>query len=233
MAAARRGGRLRLEVRDTGPGIPDHLHRDIFREFYQLDNPERDRNKGLGLGLAIVDGLARLLDHPVGLVSRPGKGTMFSIEVPLGVPAEMGASEAAQPHSSLEGLCVLLIDDDPMVLSAARQLVERWGCVVLGADSAAQALAVMAETDRQPQVIVADYRLRGEETGVDAIRQVQQAAGASLPAAIITGDTAPHRLQEASASGLPLLHKPIDGAKLRTLLIYLSLQEAVAPSCAD
>lgn len=229
----RGGGRLRLEVWDTGPGIPDHQHREIFREFYQLGNPERDRAKGLGLGLAIVDGLARLLDHPVGLASRMGKGTVFSIEVPLGAPAETSAAEAPQPHSSLAGLCVLVIDDDPMILSAASQLMTRWGCVVLTADSAGQALAVMAETARQPQIVVADYWLRGETTGVDAIRQVQQAVGAALPAAIITGDTAPHRLQEANASGYPLLHKPIDGAKLRTLLIYLSLQEARAPSCAD
>jgi len=90
----RRGERLRLEVWDTGLGIPSHLHREIFHEFYQLGNPERDRAKGLGLGLAIVDGLARLLDHPVALASRPGKGSVFSVEVPLGAPVEKMAEPA-------------------------------------------------------------------------------------------------------------------------------------------
>lgn len=229
----RRGGRLRLEVWDTGPGIPEHLHREIFREFYQLGNPERDRAKGLGLGLAIVDGLARLLDHPIGLASRPGRGSVFSIEVPLGAPAERGATKAVQSHSSLDGLCVLVIDDDPMVCDAVRQLLERWGCVVLTADSAEQSLAAMEAAGKVPQLMLTDYRLRGETTGVDAIRQVQQKLGMTLPAAIITGDTAPNRLQEANASGYPLLHKPIDGGKLRTLLTYLRLQEVRAPSCAD
>lgn len=227
-----RGGRLRLEVWDTGPGIPAHLHREIFREFYQLGNPERDRAKGLGLGLAIVDGLGRLLDHPVALASRPGKGSVFSIEVPLGVPVGAAAVEEAPVASSLAGTSVLVIDDDRLIRDAVKQLMERWGCVVLSADSAEQALSAMKESGRLPQLILADYRLRGETTGVDAIRQVQHAIGAALPAAIITGDTAPDRLREANASGYPLLHKPIDGAKLRTLLSYLMLQTVRAPSCA-
>lgn len=220
----RRGERLRMEVWDTGPGIPAHLHREIFREFYQLGNPERDRAKGLGLGLAIVDGLARLLEHPLGLASRTGKGSVFHIEVPLGVPAESRVMDAAKPDASVENLCVLVIDDDEMIRNAIRQLMERWGCVVLSAASAEQALAVMAASSAQPHVILADYRLRGEANGVDAIRQVQRAVGFDLPAAIVTGDTAPDRLQEANSSGFPLLHKPVDGGKLRSLLAYLMLQ---------
>lgn len=220
----RRGERLRMEVWDTGPGIPAHLHREIFREFCQLGNPERDRAKGLGLGLAIVDGLARLLDHPCGLASRAGRGSVFYIEAPLGVPAESRAKDAAPAGASVENLCVLVIDDDETIRNAIRQLMERWGCIVLGAASAEQALDLMAASPAQPHVILADYRLRGEATGVDAIRRVQRAAGIDLPAAIITGDTAPDRLKEANTSGYPLLHKPIGGGKLRSLLAYLMLQ---------
>jgi signal transduction histidine kinase len=228
----KRGERLRFEVWDTGPGIPAHLQQEVFREFYQLGNPERDRSKGLGLGLAIVDGLARLLDHPVGLASQPGKGSVFSIDVPLGTPAATGAQEDAHVLSDLAGLRVLVIDDDEMIRDAVSELMTRWGCVVLTAGSAEEALSAMKEAG-YPQLILADYRLRGEATGAEAIRQVQEAAGAPLPAAILTGDTAPDRLREADAAGYPLLHKPINGGKLRALIVHLMMKPEIAPSRTD
>lgn len=225
-------GRLRLQVWDTGPGIPRHLQEEIFREFYQLENPERDLAKGLGLGLAIVDGLARLLDHPVDLASRPGRGSVFSVTVPLGIHAVAGEEERPIHADNLAGVRILVIDDDVLIREAARQLLERWGCRVVAAESAGEALQAMAAADFAPQMIIADYRLREETTGVDAIRRIQDAMGTLLPAALITGDTAPDRLLEAKSSGYPLLHKPIDGGKLRTLLSYLLLQHENSPSRA-
>lgn len=220
----RRGERLLLQVWDSGPGIPSHLQREIFREFYQLGNPERDRAKGLGLGLAIVDGLARLLDHPITLASWPGKGSVFAVSVPLGSVA--AAPEVAAPAAldPLKGASILVIDDDALILQAMRQLLAQWGSQVIAAESAEDALRSLAAGGFRPQAVLADYRLRGGATGVEAIRQVRQAAGAPIPAAIVTGDTAPDRLREAKASGFPLLHKPINGGKLRTLLSYLVTQ---------
>ena len=220
----RRGEHLAVQVWDSGPGIPAHLHREIFREFYQLGNPERDRAKGLGLGLAIVDGLARLLDHPVTLASWPGKGSMFAITVPLGAAADAIETAAPAALDPLQGVNILVIDDDEMIRSATRQLMAQWGSVAVTAESADEALKTMAASGFRPQIVLADYRLRGEATGVEAIRQVQQALGSPIPAAIVTGDTAPDRLREAKASGYPLLHKPLNGGKLRTLLSYLAMQ---------
>jgi len=229
----REGAQLRLQVSDTGPGIPGDLQREIFREFYQLGNPERDLAKGLGLGLAIVDGLARLLGHAIAVESRQGRGSTFSIRVPLGAPAAAGREERPASHGDLEDVRVLVIDDDALIRDAAQQLLERWGCRALAAESAEAALAAMDGARFVPQLILADYRLREEATGAEAIRRIQAALGAPVPAALITGDTAPDRLLEARSSGYPLLHKPIDGGKLRTLLTYLMLQHEGEPSRAD
>ncbi|GAB2181188.1 ATP-binding protein [Denitratisoma sp. agr-D3] len=224
-------GRVAVAVYDTGPGIPAEYHEAIFREFYQLDNPERDRRKGLGLGLSIVDGLCRVLDHPVGLKSRMGAGTVFSVSVPT-VDFVIPATTGAEPWPTLDfkGLAVLVVDDEPLIREGMVQVLRRWGCQGLAAESVDEALAAMATQSFIPDIIFADYRLRGEQTGSEAIRAIRQAIGRDIPAAILTGDTSPERLREADAGGLVLLHKPVHVGRLQATLAQLG--KRVTPPAA-
>ena len=217
-------GRLRIEVEDSGVGIPAEKHAEIFREYRQLSNPERDGARGLGLGLAIVERLARLLNHRIELRSAPGSGSCFSVILPLGSAAEIAPqakniSGGETPfESDLVGMMILVIDDQAAVLEGMRVLLGRWGCVVMLADSEAAAVAVSAEVQRKPELIIADYRLRGERTGSQAIERVRQVFGEPIPALIVTGDTDPERLREAQASGHMLMNKPVRPARLRAFL---------------
>ena len=213
----KRHQRLTIEVRDSGIGIPQESLDSIFEEFYQLDNPERDREKGLGLGLAIVSRLAKLLQHPVRVTSRLGQGTVVSIDLPLCEPLAPFATamQAEQKeYSLLTGTTVLVIDDDTLVRKGMKGLLRSWGCESLAVASANEALAQLKSRNYRPNFIVADYRLQKGATGADAIECVQAYLPQRVPAMLITGDTAPERLREAEASGYPLLHKPINPAEL-------------------
>lgn len=215
-----------VTVWDTGIGIPAQHQDDVFREFFQLHNPERDREKGMGLGLAIVDRLTRLLGHPLALRSTPGEGTTFELRVPAA--SEPAATAAPTVERNDDGaLRVLVIDDEAAVREAMTLLLEEWGYHVLAVESADTALAVL---NQAPQAIVSDYRLRGEATGAEAIRRVQDAWGAAIPALLVTGDTAPERLQAAKDSGYPLLHKPVAPARLRSFLRRAAAQRETALS---
>jgi CheY-like chemotaxis protein/anti-sigma regulatory factor (Ser/Thr protein kinase) len=221
LGARRRGPRLRIEIWDTGIGMEaDQLGR-IFQEFYQVGNPERDRTQGLGLGLAIVERLSQLLGHRVEVRSVPGKGSMFSVEVPV-VDAELPAADRiASPgldKLDFSSKLILLIEDDAQVLKGTTQLLQEWGCGVIGAETIGSALTKIGDLGQAPDLILADFRLRGEETGLMAIELVQQFVGGSMPAVIITGDTDPTRIREAANSGYTLLHKPVEVAALRTIL---------------
>ena len=217
----RKGHCVALTVYDTGPGIAPEHQRAIFREFYQIGNAERDRRKGLGLGLAIVDGLCRVLDHRLELHSRPGQGSTFSVYVPVTGDAAPERPVATVAVSGLAGRAVLVIDDESTIREAASTVLRQWGCPVLTAGSADDAITQMNETGFMPDALIADYRLRDGQTGTEAIAAVRGALGRPVPAAILTGDTAPERLREASASGLLLLHKPLHPARLRAALIHL------------
>jgi CheY-like chemotaxis protein len=219
----RRGERLRIEVWDTGPGIAENQQQYIFDEFYQIPDPDRDRRGGLGLGLAIVDRFRRLLDHPVALTSRLGKGSCFSIQVPLCEPrarnaAPSGAGDIAQ-ESTGAGI-VLVIDDDPMVLEAMRGLLESWGyrAITAGSHEAVEALVAAAP---KPDLIIADFHLSGGRTGMEAIAHVRATFSAEIPAFLVSGDTGPERLQQARAQGYTLLHKPVSPMTLRSLAVKL------------
>ena len=213
-------GMAELAVQDTGIGIAPEHQREVFREFVQLHNPERDRAKGLGLGLAVVDRLARLLGHGLSLQSAPGQGSRFALRLPL---AELPAPEAVsapggEAPAQERGLRVLVIDDEADVRAAMAEVLGGWGCEVLAAASAQEALAALAALAAPPQAIVADYRLQGGLTGADAIAAVRAAWGVGIPALIVTGDTAAQRLREIAASGHPALHKPVPPARLRAFL---------------
>jgi two-component system, sensor histidine kinase len=220
-----RGDTVRIAVCDSGIGIePAHLN-DIFQEFYQVANPERDRSKGLGLGLAIVDRLARLLNHPLDVVSVPRRGSVFSVTVPRGDATAVQTSVSHEPvevvEGTLGGALVVVVDDETAVLDGMREVLQQWGCRPLLADSADDALAQLAKAGSPPAAVIADYRLRAGETGIAAIERVRSAYGAGIPGVIITGDTAPDRLREAEVSGYHLLHKPVRPVRLRALLSFL------------
>ncbi len=229
----RRATQLRIDVCDTGAGIPEDQRQSIFTEFYQLATPAPDRKTGLGLGLAIVDRLGRLLGHPVQLQSNPGRGSRFSVLVPL-------AAELRDPVPSLTALQaadlalgkrVMVIDDDVLVLDGMRGILQSWGCRVLTAASGAAALASVADGGGQPDLIISDLRLADGESGIEVIERLREALGAAIPAFVISGDTAPERLREASAGGYHLLQKPVSPMTLRTTLNrLLKSHEARVPS---
>lgn len=195
-----------IEVWDTGIGIPAAQHRVIFREFHQLGNPERDQRKGLGLGLAIVDGLARTTRTRVTLGSRPGRGSVFRFGMPLAWSTPEDTPRPLAPRG-LDGLRVLVIDDDEAIRTAMSELLGAWQCECRTAESEDEALAMLAAF--QPALVLADYRLRGHRTGQEALDAIRQQLGRHVPAIIITGDTAADRLRTAHAAGTLLLHKPV------------------------
>jgi CheY-like chemotaxis protein len=232
----RRGNELRIDVCDTGAGIPEDQRQRIFGEFYQLSAVNADSREGLGLGLAIVDRLGRLLGHPVELDSRLGRGSRFSVTVPVAVQphtaAQMGAPSPAIADPA-RGKRIIVIDDDALVLDGMRGILQSWGCEVETAASGDAALAALSANGGPPDLIISDSRLADGATGIEAIARLRAAAGAPIPAFVITGDTAPERLREASAAGFHLLHKPVSPMALRTTLnrlLKVSIPSPNAPS---
>ncbi len=216
----KRGAQVVLEIRDTGIGIEASQQHEVFREFHQLGNPERDRHKGLGLGLAIVAGLSRTLEHEFSLTSTPHRGSVFRVFLPLAITLP-SSSLAQQPDKvALPNMRVLVIDDDETVRDSMLYLLRDWGCVCEAADSIEDAVALTRVN--VPDAIISDYRLRAQCTGAEAIATLRTLVGnPELPALLITGDTAPERLREAHASGIPLLHKPVSPTRLYHGLIEI------------
>jgi CheY-like chemotaxis protein len=217
----RTAGGVRIEVHDTGPGIPPEQQEVVFEEFYQVDNPGRDRSQGLGLGLAIVKRLALLLEAPLTLRSTPGRGSCFAIDLPA-AKAVASADVAALPppgaQVDLAGALVFVIDDEATILHATGTLLRRWGCEVAVAESGAEALRLASEATRVPDAILCDYRLARHETGVEVIATLRSEFNADIPALLVTGDTAPAQIQRVQASGLPVLHKPLQEHEVRAAL---------------
>ncbi len=208
----RRDGRPRIEVRDSGIGIPQHLHSDIFRDFYQLGNPERDRRKGLGLGLAIVKALARQLGHGIDLRSAPAAGTTLAIKLDAGAAVPNVRRMSAEAPDRLRGRLIAIIDDEAPIREALAGLLARWHCATVAGENADEVLAVLA--GRAPDAIIADRRLRGGRLGTLEIERLRERFG-PMPALLITGDTAPGTESDAPHR---LLHKPVQGFRLRAEL---------------
>ena len=217
----RRGQMLRLEVWDTGIGIPREELKNIFREFHQVGNAERDRRQGLGLGLAIVERLANLLDHRISVASTEGKGSVFAVEVPL-VERHAARDRARQLPLGLSraGAAIVVIDDELDVRESLGMLIESWGHRVISAANADEAIRRLPALGRPPDLFLADYRLQDGDTGGQAIARVEVHLRAEdkVPAIILTGDTAPERLAQAQALGHGLLHKPVQPDALRAAI---------------
>jgi signal transduction histidine kinase len=229
----RRGDALRIEVWDSGIGIPEDQRGSIFREFYQLPATERDRSGGLGLGLAIVDRLCRLLDHPIELISRLGRGSRFAVVVATAAPRRLTDQPPEAVADQTMGKLVLVIDDDALVLDSMRGVLKSWGCSVVTANSGAAALACLAELDQTPDLIISDYRLADGDNGIRAIERLRKALRAPVPAFLISGDTAPERLREARASGYYLLHKPVLPITLRATISQLLKEHVEAERATE
>lgn len=213
------GGELAIEVIDTGPGIPPDQQRNIFAEFVQLEGGVR--GEGLGLGLSIVDRTVRLLGHRLELESAPGEGSLFRVLVPLVERRAVARPAPSESASSLAGRRVLLVEDEESVRLAMHGLLESWGCEVTAVDSFEDAqLALGAEVSEasRPALVIADFALGGERTGLDVIRLVRDRAGLEVPAVIVSGEAAQRSRDAIRESGVPFLPKPVPPARLRALI---------------
>ena len=211
--------RLRIEVHDTGLGIPQSKKRLIFREFHRLEEGAKVA-RGLGLGLSIVQRIGRVLDHKIDLRSAPGRGSSFSVEVPLSAAAPSGQlpRERSSPdRGQLVGTVVLCIDNDPTVLDGMKALLGGWGCQVLKAPDLAAAVDAVAASEVAPNGLLIDYHL-DKGNGIEAIVELRRRFGAALPAILITADRSPHVRDEAHAHDVQVLNKPVKPAALRALM---------------
>lgn len=217
---------VRVSVIDTGIGIPESEIDKIFLEYHQLDNPERDREKGLGLGLSIVKKLCNLMQTPLECLSNTGEGSSFSMILPKS-NIKLLDIKSREDLQSVKGTHVLVIDDEEDILEGMSQLLSNWGCLVTVAESENEALTKLSnkKVASSLDLIIADYRLRENKTGAEAILRVHDFLKREVCAVIITGDTSENRLKEATRNGFYLLHKPVSPARLRTVLIK-SLQKA-------
>ncbi len=219
LVGVRRGPRVRIEILDTGRGIAEENLGRVFDEFYQVGNPERDRGKGLGLGLAIVRRTAALIDCRVEIRSRLGRGTRVSLFVPRANELEEDdlAAEAPVAAGARPGL-IFLIDDEAPIREAMTTLIDGWGHRTIAAESGARMLELAAACPDRPDLVIADFRLRDGENGIELIKRLKMEYNEDIPGILLTGDTGPRRLREAGESGFLLLHKPISGGKLRAAI---------------
>lgn len=222
----RRRGHVRLEVWDTGAGIPEDRLAGIFEAFGQPGGPERNRQRGTGLGLAIVDRIARRLGHAVSARSRLGHGSVFWVEMPRALAPKAACAPSLEPGEAGGGRLIVVIEDEEQVRTALTMVLEYRNYAVIAAASPAEALLSLGPGTRPLDLILADYRLRDGMTGVTAVRQLREALGVCVPGIILTGDTAPDRIREVTESGLLLLHKPLEVERL-----YEAIQRAIGRRC--
>jgi signal transduction histidine kinase/CheY-like chemotaxis protein len=197
LGCRRAGNRLQIQVCDSGIGIPEDQRQSIFGEFYQIQTLDRAGRDGLGLGLAIVERLCNLLKHSVEVASTVGKGSRFTVTVPLApkrVSFQKAAPAAMSQFDSVLGKLIVVIDDDALVLDSTGGLLRSWGCRVITAVSAQDALT---QLEVRPDLIISDYRLKNGRTGIEAIAELRDAFGANIPAFLISGDILPERAEEA------------------------------------
>ncbi len=225
----RRRGGLRIDVYDTGLGIPASQRRAIFREFHRLDRGAKVA-RGLGLGLSIVERIARVLDHEIAVTSAVDRGSRFSVEVPLAaaVPASPSQRVARKgDRIQLSGVTVLCIDNDLAILDGMETLLGGWGCRVLKAPDLATAVAAIAGAQASPDGLLVDYHL-DDGNGIEAIAELRGRFGADLTAILVTADASPQVREDARANGIQVLNKPVKPAALRALLTQWRVRQVAA-----
>ena len=213
IGARRRGERVRIDIIDTGIGIPDDRRADIFEEFVQIDNPGRDLGLGLGLGLAIVARLAALLGAEIEFDSKLVRGSRFSLWLPR-IQAEASAKSADREVRDAGGR-LLVVEDNAILLLSLESMVQAWGYEAMIATTGEEALKKAAEAEWRLDGIVSDNRLGAGMTGIETGKEIRRLAARDIPTLILTGDTAAERIREISACGFELLHKPVDDDVLR------------------
>lgn len=228
VARHRLDGTVRVDVWDTGSGIePEHQAR-VFDEFYRVDchgTGEHDSGprRGLGLGLATVQRLAELLDTRVQLKSTPGRGSVFSFHLPEVPPQHPLQPEVDQAALDVTGMRVLVIDDEPAILSGIRYLLRGWGCDVAVAEDRTQALEAVESWSQPPDIVISDLRLRNNESGLDVLaaldRYFLRDGAEPFPRLLITGETRSDRLREIMAAKIPVLYKPVSPEQLREAMV--------------
>jgi two-component system CheB/CheR fusion protein len=237
LGCRRRGDRLRIEIWDTGIGIPESELGAIFSEYHQLDNAARERSRGLGLGLSIVERLGLLLDHPVTVQSRRGRGSVFAIEVPLGVEGGNPAVDPV-PGSGSNGTrqttgTILIVEDDPSLRDVLRLFLQGEGHVVAAAPDGRAALALIARDRVRPALILSDYNLPRDLTGLDLAANVRTLFGHDIPAIVLTGDVSADTLRAVESHRCVLMNKPIRLAELgrvvRDLMTHSAAPGQIAP----
>ncbi|EJL94951.1 MULTISPECIES: hybrid sensor histidine kinase/response regulator [Pseudomonas] len=224
LGVRRRGGELCLEVWDRGPGIPEDKQQVIFEEFKRLDSHQTRAEKGLGLGLAIADGLCRVLGHTLRVRSWPGRGSVFSVRVPLARSQAVPVSAVAELNGKLlSGAQVLCIDNEDSILIGMNSLLSRWGCQVWTARNREECAALLSDGVR-PQLALVDYHLDHGDTGTELMAWLRTRLGEPVPGVVISADGRPEMIAQVHAAGLDYLPKPVKPAALRALLSrYLPL----------
>jgi Na+/proline symporter/signal transduction histidine kinase/ActR/RegA family two-component response regulator len=230
----RRNGEIAIQVIDTGVGIAESDQKAVFEEFHRLSDGAKRTKRGLGLGLAIVVRIARLLGHEISLRSEPGKGSCFEVIVPRSSESAVVAPAAAVPEqraaSALNGQVILCIDDEMEILDGMRGLLGRWGAVVETATDLVEALAVITrltdDAGRPPALLLVDYHLENGATGLEVIDALQNEVGMTLPAAVLTADYSSEVATLVRNAGHAILHKPIKPAALRALINRILSQTA-------
>jgi Na+/proline symporter/signal transduction histidine kinase len=228
LGVRRRGDTVSVQVCDTGPGIPKGKRSVIFKEFQRLE-ATASSVRGLGLGLSIVERIGKVLDHPVHLESMPGRGSVFSVDLPRVAPSSsaLPSEPPAQLAGRLSGLRVLCLDNEPAVLQGMQTLLSGWGCSVATARSSEEALQHLSQGTQPPDIILADYHL-DDSTGTGAVAALRAASRTQIPAIIITADHSAEVQREVRLKGHALLRKPLKAAALRALMHQLTWRRAVA-----
>ncbi|WP_417680962.1 NahK/ErcS family hybrid sensor histidine kinase/response regulator [Roseibium sp.] len=224
----RRNGKVVVEVHDTGMGVPGTKQKVIFQEFHRLDDGMRVA-KGLGLGLSIVERIAHVLEHPVGLRSSVGKGSCFAVTLPTAaaVPIETPLQSTLPVKGQLDGLRVLAIDNEPDILSGMRHLLENWNCKVITARDDAEAIERLVEAGETPDIIVIDYHL-DDGNGIDAVVRLRWKFGAGIPALLVTADRSRTVRAAAASKNIEMFNKPIKPAALRAHLARCRAEHVAA-----
>lgn len=218
---------INISIKDTGMGIANTDKEAIFLEFHQIHNPERDQNKGLGLGLSIVKRLCALQNWPLALDSKLGVGSCFSFKVPKGDRDKIQVTEKINMNKNLAKLDVIVIDDHEGICFSLSNTLMSWDCSVRSFESIETACETINKLPTwKPNLIISDYRLRNHATGVEAIKTIKEKLGYPIEAIVITGDTATEEILDIKKSGLTVLHKPIKPAKLR-LIITKKMKEII------